>query len=180
VLYRVYLQSRQDEVCLEIIMELRIRHADDHDGQLITDFTQAALQDMESAGGDQINHDKIFWKMYAENIVESIRQGARLYLLAQTDHRIVGFLEGKIVKPHEVFIHQEIFHISIVYVIPESRRQGIATALVQEALEWAWDQGCREADLNVLFTNEKARQLYKKLGFNVFQYQLRNRLPAKA
>ena len=161
-------------------MGMQIRHADDGDAQRITGFTRAALQDMESAGGDKINHDKIFWKMYAENIVASIRQGARLYLLAQTDPGIVGFLEGKIVTPHAVFIHQKIFHISIVYVIPESSRRGIATALVQEALEWAWDQGCREADLNVLFANEKARQLYKKLGFTVFQYQLRIKLPANA
>lgn len=161
-------------------MGIRIRHADDRDAQLITGFTRAALQDMESAGGDKINHEKIFWKKYAENIVESIRQGARLYLLAQIDPGIVGFLEGKLVKPQAVFIHQKIFHISIVYVIPESRRRGIATALVQKALAWAWDRGCREADLNVLFTNEKARQLYKKLGFTVFQYQLRTKLPVNA
>ena len=70
------------------------------------------------------------------------------------------------------------FHISVVYVISEFRQQGIATALVQEALRLACDQGCQEADLNVLFNNEKARHLYKKLGFNVFQYQLRIKLPA--
>jgi ribosomal protein S18 acetylase RimI-like enzyme len=82
-------------------------------------------------------------------------------------------LEGNIARPYEVFARQKIFHISNVYVIPEARRRGIATALVQEALAWARDQECRETDLNVLCTNEKARQLYKKLGFNVFQYQLR-------
>ena len=145
-------------------MDIQIRHADDRDGQLIT-------------GGDHINRVKIFWQQYAENIAEFIGRDARLYLLAQTDRSIVGFLEGKIVKPPEVFIHQEIFDIRIIYVIPEARRQGIATALLREALAWAGDQGCREADLNVLFTNEKARHLYKKLGFYVFQHQLRIKLP---
>jgi ribosomal protein S18 acetylase RimI-like enzyme len=161
-------------------MDIQIRQADDRDGQLITGFTRAALQDMESAGGGQINHDKGFWKMYTENIVESIRQSTRLYLLAQTDPSIVGFLEGNIAKPQELFTGQKIFHISIVYVTPESRRRGIATALVRKALALAWDEGCREADLNVLLNNEKARHLYKKLGFYVFQYQLRIKLPAKA
>ena len=66
-----------------------------------------------------------------------------------------------------------------LYVKPEFRRRGIATALVQDALEWALDRGCREADLNVLFNNEKARHLYQKLGFSVFQYQLRIKLSAK-
>jgi len=161
-------------------MGIRIRHADDRDGQCITGFIRAALRDMASVGGYEVRRDDGFWLNYAENIVEFIRQGARLYLLAQTDHRIAAFLEGNIVRPYEVFTRQKIFHISIVYVIPEARRQGIATALVREALAWAGDQGCREADLNVLFTNEKARHLYKKLGFNVFQYQLRIKLPAKA
>jgi len=161
-------------------MGIQIRHADDRDGQCITGFIQATLRDMESVGGYEVRQDEGFWLTYADNIVEFIRQGARLYLLAQSDHRIDAFLEGNIVRPYEVFTRQKIFHISIVYVIPESRRRGIATALVRKALAWAWDQGCREADLNVLFANEKARRLYEKLGFNVFQYQLRIKLPAKA
>ena len=161
-------------------MGIKIRHADDRDVQLITGFTQATLQEMESAGGDQSNHDKTFWKMYAENIIRFIRKDDRLYLLAQTESSIVGFLEGKMFELPEVFAYKKCFHISVVYVISESRQQGIATALVQEALRWACDQGCQEADLNVLFNNEKARHLYKKLGFNVFQYQLRIKLPANA
>jgi ribosomal protein S18 acetylase RimI-like enzyme len=170
--------SRQHPLWLGKKMDIQIRHADDRDGQLISGFTRAALQAMESAGGDPINHDTIFWQQYAENIVASIRHDARLDLLAQTDRRAVGFLAGEIVQPHEVFIGQKIFHIRILYVVPEARRRGIATALVRDALKWALDRGCPEADLNVLFDNEKARQLYKKLGFDVFQYQLRTQLPA--
>ena len=159
-------------------MDIQIRNADDRDGRLISSFTRAALQDMQSAGGDPINNDTIFWEQYAENIVASIRHDARLYLLAQTDGRAVGFLAGEIIKPHEVFIRRKIFHIRILYVVPEARRRGIATALLQKALAWGWNQRCPEADLNVLSNNKKARQLYKKLGFDVFQYQLRTQLPA--
>ena len=161
-------------------MGIQIRHADDRDAQLITGFTRATLQEMESTGGDRGNRDKTFWKMYAENIVGFIRKNDRLYLLAQTESSIVGFLEGKIFELPEVFAYKKCFHIGVVYVISESRKQGIATALVQEALRWACDRGCQEADLNVLFNNEKARLLYKKLGFNVFQYQLRIKLSANA
>ena len=161
-------------------MGIQIRHADDRDAQLITGFTRATLREMESTGGDLSNHDRTFWKKYAENIVGSLRKDDRLYLLAQTENSIVGFLEGKIFELPEVFAYKKRFHISVVYVISGSRKQGIATALVQEALRWACDRGCQEADLNVLFNNEKARNLYKKLGFNVFQYQLRIKLPANA
>ena len=159
-------------------MGIQIRHADDRDAHLIKGFTRATLQEMESTGGNRSNRDSIFWKMYAENIVRLIRKDDRLYLLAQTENSTVGFLEGKIFELPEVFAYKKCFHISIVYVISESRKQGIATALVQDALRWACDRGCQEADLNVLFNNEKARLLYKKLGFNEFQYQLKIKLPA--
>ena len=158
------------------MMELKIRHADDRDGQFITSLIQATLQDMESIGGHEVNQDEDFWLTYAEKIITSIRKGDRLYLLAQTGSSIVGFLEGKIVSRHEVFADRKIFHLSIVYAIPESRRQGVATSLANEALRWASGQGCQEAELNALFNNDKAIGLYKKLGFNMVQYQLRMKL----
>ena len=135
---------------------------------------------MESVGGDPINPDMDFWNMYRENLVELIRKDDRLYLLVQTGNRIVGFLEGKINDRQEVFMAKKVFHISVVYVIPESRQKGFATALVQGALRWASGQGCREVDLNVLTDNARARGLYEKLGFEVYQVALRIDLPRTA
>jgi len=123
-------------------MDIRIRHADNRDCQSIVRFVRATLQDMASVGGHEVNSDEIFWQRYGEKIVEFIRQGDRLYLLAQTGSSVLGFLEGKIIKLNEVFAHNKCFHISAVYVIPESRQRGIATSLVQEALGWASEQGC--------------------------------------
>lgn len=157
-------------------MDIQIRHADNRDCQSIVDFIRATLTDMESVGGYEVKRDGEFWRWYSEEITGFIRKENRLYLLAQTARSVSGFLEGKIIRPREMFSHTSCFHISIVYVIPESRRHGIGTALVQEALRWAFERGCREADLNVLFNNEKAQRLYKKLGFEVFQYKLRMKL----
>jgi len=101
-------------------------------------------------------------------------------LLAQEGSDVVGYLEGKINKLHEVFSYKRSFHINAVFVNPESRQRGIATLLVKEALRYASEQGCQEADLNVLFNNDKAKGLYKKLGFKVFRYELRMKLPTMA
>ena len=158
-------------------MDLRIRHADDRDLSTIVSLVRATLQDMEAVGGDPINQDKNFWKMYADTIVELIRKDDRLYLLAQTGSRSIGFLEGNINNAPAVFALKTSFHLGVVYVVPKYRQRGIATALIQEALGWASEQGCREADLNVLFNNAEANKLYKKLGFKVFQYALRMNLP---
>ncbi len=161
-------------------MSIQIRHADDDDGHTIVDFIQAMLQEMESVGGHEVNHDGKFWRWYRQEIAELIRMRDRLYLLAQLENSAVGLLEGKIIRLNEVFVSLDSFHISVVYVEPKARRRGIATALVREALRWASKQACREADLNVLSNNDKARGLYKKIGFEIFQHKLRLRLPLNA
>ena len=159
-------------------MAIRIRH--DHDGNIIISFTQAALQEMESVGGHRVNHDGKFWQWYRKEITDFIRMDDRLFLLAQSENSAVGLLEGKIIKLHEVFASLNSFHISVVYVVPEARLRGVATALVREALRWASKQVCREANLNVLSNNDKARRFYKKIGFEIFQHNLRIKLPKNA
>ncbi len=158
-------------------MSIQIRHADDDDGHAIVDFVQATLREMESVGGYEVNHDGKFWQWYRREIAECIRRKDRLYLLAQLENNAVGLLEGKIVKLQEVFASLNSFHIGVVFVLPNARRQGIATALIREALRWASKQACREADLNVLSQNDMACGLYKKIGFEIFQHKLRLRLP---
>jgi ribosomal protein S18 acetylase RimI-like enzyme len=135
---------------------------------------------MESVGGHDVNSDESYWRRYGEKVAENIQKGDRLYLLAQTARSVVGYLEGETINLQALFAPKKCFHISVVYVIPEFRRQGIATSLVTEALQWATEQGCKEADLNVLINNENARQLYRKIGFKEFQYELRMKLPTSA
>ena len=67
---------------------------------------------MASVGGHEVNSDEIFWQRYGEKIVEFIRKGDRLYLLAQTGSSVLGFLEGKIITLKVVFAHNKCFHIS--------------------------------------------------------------------
>jgi ribosomal protein S18 acetylase RimI-like enzyme len=158
-------------------MDIWIRHAENRDCQTIVDFIRATLTDMESVGGYEINPNGEFWQWYAGEVTGFIQKEDRLYLLAQAGSSVSGFLEGKIIRTHEMVTRMSCFHISLIYVNPECRRRGVGTALVQKALQWASGQGCREADLDVLFDNNKAKSLYKKLGFQVFQQKLRMNLP---
>ena len=155
---------------------LQIRNANDQDCELIVHFLRAALQDMEAAGGHAVNSDETFWRGFAAKIFQTLQHSDRLYLLAQTGNVVVGYLEGKSGALHEVFAPKRNFHLSAIYVMPEARNQGIATSLVQMALRWAKEQGCREADLNVLVNNSNAKGLYKKIGFTVFRYEMRMQL----
>jgi len=157
---------------------MQIRQANDHDSELIVRFVQATLHEMQSVGGHDVNSDENFWQRYGDKVVEDIQKRERLYLLAQKGSSVVGYLEGEIINLQAMFTPKKCFHISVVYVSPESRQRGIATSLVKEALRWASELGCREADLHVLINNENARRLYRKIGFKEFQFELRMKLPA--
>jgi L-phenylalanine/L-methionine N-acetyltransferase len=50
-------------------------------------------------------------------------------------------------------------------VSSESRRQGVGSALLEAAVEWARSAGIRKLELHVFPWNEPAIQLYAKFGF---------------
>jgi aminoglycoside 6'-N-acetyltransferase I len=63
-----------------------------------------------------------------------------------TDSSPAGFLEG-------------------IFVRPESRRQGIATALVDRCQDWAAAQGCAEFASDALLSNTDSHQFHLHTGF---------------
>jgi len=155
---------------------IQIRNANVRDCELIVHFLRAALQNMEAAGGHVVNSDETFWLDFTAKVSQTIQHNDRLYLLAQTGNVVVGYLEGKSTALHEVFAPKRSFHLNAIYIVPEARNQGIATALFHKALQWATEQGCRESDLNVLANNRNAKGLYEKIGFSVFRYEMRMQL----
>mgnify|MGYP006055693217 CR=1 FL=1 len=55
--------------------------------------------------------------------------------------------------------------IACVEVVPEARRQGLATRIVNTALAWAVGHGADKAYLQTMRTNEAALALYRRYGF---------------
>lgn len=56
-------------------------------------------------------------------------------------------------------------HIFLLYVAPEHRRQGIGSALMTHAENWALSRGDRQIGLQVFQSNQPALALYQSLGF---------------
>ncbi len=153
----------------------KIRFAGENDSDMIVSFIHAMLEETASFGGHEVNADDKFWLRFRETIAERVDDPDRLYMIVEISDRIVAFLEGHIQKLYDTFAPKRSFHINGVYVIPENRRQGIANSLVQEALRWARENECGEADLNVLVENG-AKNLYEKTGFKAFQHEMRMKL----
>jgi len=58
-------------------------------------------------------------------------------------------------------------HVVSIAVLPQSRRKGIASALMKRALEGMAYYKAKQCFLEVRVTNESGISLYKKLGFEI-------------
>ena len=56
-------------------------------------------------------------------------------------------------------------YIFLLYVKPQHRRQGIGSALLHQAENWARARGDRQIGLQVFYHNQPALSLYHKLGY---------------
>ena len=52
-----------------------------------------------------------------------------------------------------------------LYVVPASRRQGVARTLVQSVVRWALAEGCSELASDSLLDNPAAHATHRALGF---------------
>jgi len=57
-------------------------------------------------------------------------------------------------------------HVQLVHVRPRARRRGIAKALLREAVREVKAKGATIVSLEVLVSNERARTIWERLGFN--------------
>jgi [ribosomal protein S18]-alanine N-acetyltransferase len=82
-----------------------------------------------------------------------------VYVLRNDDERIVAFCVCWV-------IFNEL-HVNTLAVAPADRRQGFATALLQQVMAEAAAGGARKATLEVRESNTPALALYERLGFHV-------------
>jgi ribosomal protein S18 acetylase RimI-like enzyme len=90
----------------------------------------------------------------------------KLVLLAENDGEPVGYAFGEL-DP------QGYAHVNIVYVVPDRRRQGVATALLTVFGERARAQGIEHLTLDVATRNEVGREAWRRLGFTEWAERLR-------
>ena len=57
-------------------------------------------------------------------------------------------------------------YVLMLYVAPDHRRRGIATALLAVAHQWAQQQGHRQISLQVFSNNQAAQELYQSLDYH--------------
>ncbi|WP_223066039.1 GNAT family N-acetyltransferase [Paenibacillus caui] len=86
-----------------------------------------------------------------------------LFLVAVVDDRIVGFSRCEGIYLNR-FSHKSEFGVC---VLKDFWGYGIGNNLLKESISWADSNGITKMTLNVLETNDKAIELYKRFGFEI-------------
>ena len=84
----------------------------------------------------------------------------------QFSHFFACEIDGKIAGYACVRIMYEEAQICNIAVLPEHRRKGIATRLLETVANFAKESGCERAELEVNVANLPAVELYRKCGYN--------------
>jgi RimJ/RimL family protein N-acetyltransferase len=142
-------------------MDFVIRHADPSDAEQLTRLADAVSGEPEgwliSVGGE--------WRSAGDErrFLKALRRypHAAVFVAEREDGTVVGRLSiGR--DPHPASTHVADVGLMVAH---DARRQGVGTALLRAAVDWAREAGIRKLELHVFPWNEAAIALYDAFGF---------------
>jgi ribosomal-protein-alanine acetyltransferase len=99
------------------------------------------------------------WSERAYREMFSGAEPKRLALVAEDENQIRGFLVARSVA--------EEWEIENIVVTVAAQRRGLGSALLAECLKHAHEEGARAVFLEVRESNQPAKMLYAKMGFEM-------------
>jgi len=134
------------------------------------DFKTRVFEEKDLAEVMRIN-----WSCLPENYNSSFflgiyRNFPRTFIVATVDEKVVGYIMCRMEVGFSDIRRFRVGrrgHIISLAVLPESRKQGIAYALLSEALRNILEYGAGECYLEVRASNKIAINLYQKFGFEI-------------
>jgi aminoglycoside 6'-N-acetyltransferase I len=94
-----------------------------------------------------------------------LRMPLEVLIATDTNGDAVGFAELSIRPYAEDCVTDRVAFLEGWYVAPDTRRQGVGSALVRAAEVWARRQGCTEFASDALYDNEVSALAHRSLGF---------------
>jgi ribosomal-protein-alanine N-acetyltransferase len=92
------------------------------------------------------------------------------FIVAEENHELVGYIMSRIEVGLSNFGLGGLVrkgHVVSIAVMPQSRRKGIASALIKAAMEGMISYKAKQIYLEVRVTNEAGVNLYKRLGLEI-------------
>jgi RimJ/RimL family protein N-acetyltransferase len=98
-----------------------------------------------------------------EKKIEQINARDGVIIGAETDDELIGFISASRIPLKRV---KHRVHI-VVGVLKKESGKGIGTRLFEKLIEWAKNNELSKLELTVMMHNERAIDLYKKIGFEI-------------
>lgn len=127
-----------------------IRKAEDQDVKILNNFLTLLIRD-----------EKKYDLGINENFIED---ETKLIIVAEENGIIMGYLFG-VIKPKDATYNYTTARLDALYVLPEFRKKGIATALIEYFKKWAFAKKAQKLEVSVWSNNKEAKQLYEKAHF---------------
>ena len=99
-------------------------------------------------------------------MTDALARGHYVRLAMTAGGSAVGFVEAsKRVDYVNGTSSSPVAFLEGLYVVPASRRQGVARVLVESVVKWALAEGCSELASDSLLDNSAAHAAHRSLGF---------------
>ena len=120
----------------------------------------AGRPDIFADGGSKFSHDAL--ARLAED------PDVCIFAADADDTVCAGYLICRVKRTdHAPLLPASVMWVEDLFVDPDCRRQGIATALVERAKQLGAERGCARLELNVWAFNESAIAFYRRCGLGV-------------
>ena len=111
---------------------------------------------------------------FTESMFEDdLLSGMQAYFVAvdeQTEAIVGSISVGRRSSPNNpLFTTNSFANIDEIYVVPEFRKQKIATKLVKSAFEWAKANGLQTVKTGVYVKNSRGYQFWEMMGFTAYK-----------
>ncbi|WP_435332952.1 GNAT family N-acetyltransferase [Haloarchaeobius sp. TZWWS8] len=91
----------------------------------------------------------------------------RVLIVAEADDgEFVGNVSGAVSPTPPIYDRPPAVYCDGLYVKPEFRREGVATALLDELVEWGERRGCGFFSLSVHVHNRRGREFFEAYGMD--------------
>lgn len=110
---------------------------------------------------DELTWDTGSTRQYIRNYLSP---GHSTIIVSEEDQRITGYISVK-GQPYRRVRHN--VSVTGMAVLQEYWGKGTGQALIRELVRWAKNRNILRIELNVATTNQRAVNLYKKMGFDI-------------
>ncbi|BBM84594.1 bifunctional helix-turn-helix transcriptional regulator/GNAT family N-acetyltransferase [Candidatus Uabimicrobium amorphum] len=136
--------------------EFTVREITKEDNAAMASIVRRVLAEFEFSGPGTAADDTELEDMFA-----TYNKPKTAYFIAVKDNRVIGGGGFAPLKGSK----SDICELQKMYLLPEARGLGLGEKLLRQSLEKAKEMGYKKCYLETAFAMNKARNLYKKLGF---------------